>query len=216
MGTVKTAIANARVKIRDRDKNLFIYDDELIAIINGILENIYTSLVYAQSNLVYAIGSVTTVADTAEYTPSFTTKGGFLEEASWVDGEDWFLQQTFEPEKIKYDYSSSTSEPELFYVTEDSKIGYLYVPDDEYTIYHTYWKPFTAISNTMDSLPWEGIWDRVVERSLVVELLEIMEKDTSRQAVMTQMEWDKAMNLTYSRGVRPAIIVSDMFSVDGI
>ena len=80
MGSLKTCIDLARIKVRDTDKIAFDSDDDLIAIVNGILEQVYQSLVRVQSNLVYAEGSVTTVADTQEYTPTFTTKGGFLRE----------------------------------------------------------------------------------------------------------------------------------------
>jgi len=130
MASLKTAIDRARVKSGDTDKLLF-SDDELIGMVNDILEEIYATLVNIQSNLVYSIDSVTTVADTCEYTPSFTTKGGFLRDGSWVDGEDTYLTQVSEADKIKWDYDTSTNQPEAFYVTEEGDIGYLWVPDDD-------------------------------------------------------------------------------------
>jgi hypothetical protein len=216
MASLKTAIDRARVKSGDTDKLLFT-DDELIGMVNDILEEIYATLVNIQSNLVYGIDSVTTVADTCEYTPSFTTKGGFLRDGSWVDGEDTYLTQVSEADKIKWDYDTSTNQPEAFYVTEGGDIGYLWVPDDAYTIYHTYWVPLTAMATyASDSLPWENIFNSYIQRKLIVEILEASENDGSRQLALSQIDWVNAMNLVYSRGIRQERASSDMFSIEGI
>jgi hypothetical protein len=216
MASLKTAIDRARVKSGDTDKLLF-SDDELIGMVNDILEEIYATLVNIQSNLVYGIGSVATVADTVEYTPSFTTKGGFLRDGSWVDGEDTYLTQVSEADKIKWDYDTSTNQPEAFYVTEGGDIGYLWVPDDAYTIYHTYWVPLTAMATyASDSLPWENIFNSYIQRKLIVEILEASENDGSRQLALSQIDWVNAMNLVYSRGIRQERASSDMFSIEGI
>jgi hypothetical protein len=216
MASLKTAIDRARVKSGDTDKLLF-SDDELIGMVNDILEEIYATLVNIQSNLVYGIDSVTTVADTCEYTPSFTTKGGFLRDGSWVDGEDTYLTQVSEADKIKWDYDTSTNQPEAFYVTEGGDIGYLWVPDDAYTIYHTYWVPLTAMATyASDSLPWENIFNSYIQRKLIVEILEASENDGSRQLALSQIDWVNAMNLVYSRGIRQERASSDMFSIEGI
>jgi hypothetical protein len=216
MASLKTAIDRARVKSGDTDKLLF-SDDELIGMVNDILEEIYATLVNIQSNLVYGIGSVATVADTVEYTPSFTTKGGFLRDGSWVDGEDTYLTQVSEADKIKWDYDTSTNQPEAFYVTEGGDIGYLWVPDDAYTIYHTYWVPLTAMATyASDSLPWENIFNSYIQRKLIVEMLEASENDGSRQLALSQIDWVNAMNLVYSRGIRQERASSDMFSIEVI
>ena len=219
MGTLKTAIDLARIKTRTTNKiSPFSSNSDLVLIVNGILEEIYQTLVSVQSNLVYDEGTVTTTADTGEYTPSFTTKGGFLHEGSWVDGEDTYLSLVSEADKIKWDYDSSTNQPEAFYLTADGKIGYLWVPDDTYTIHHLYWKPYTELTSyDDDDLPWEGIWNKYIERMLIVEMLEILESDNSRQAILAENEWDHAMNLVYNRGIRQEKVISDMFSgIEGI
>jgi len=217
MGSLKTCIDRARVKIGDTNKILFDNEDELVAIVNDILEEIYTTLVNVSSNLVYAIGTVATVANTCEYTPSFTTKGGFLRDGSWVSGEDTYLSQVSEMDKIDWDYTTSTNQPEAFYVTEGGDIGYLWVPDAAYTIYHTYWKPYTAMATfATDNLPWENIWNSYIQRRLIVELLEATENDASRQLALAQYEWSNAMNLVFSRGIRQEKAISDMFLIEGI
>jgi len=215
MGTLATAGNNARIKFRDTNSLQF-SDTQLISLVNTILEDIYQTLVNVSSNLVYAVGTVTTVASTAEYTPDFT-HNGFLRDGSWVDGEDTYLQEVSEADKIKWDYDSTTSQPEAYYLTEDGKVGYLWVPDDAYTIYHTYWKPITAMSTyATDTLPWGGIFNRFIERMLIVECLEILERDSSRQAVLAEIEHNKVMNLVFARGVRREKQVSNMFGLGGI
>ena len=215
MGTLKTAGDNARIKFRDTNSLQF-SDAQLVSLVNTILEDIYQTLVNVSSNLVYAVGTQATVANTVEYTPSFT-HNGFLREGSWVDGEDDYLQEVSEADKIKWDYDSTTSQPEAYYLTEDSKVGYLWVPDDAYTIYHTYWKPVTAMATyASDVLPWGGIFNRFIERMLVVECLEILERDSSRQATLAEIEHNKAMNMVYARGVRREKQVSSMFGIGGI
>lgn len=214
MGTVRTFADRAKIKMADQE--IRVLDNNVLGILNDILETIYQTLVNVNSNLVYGIGTVTTVADTAEYTPSFSFDG-FLREGSWVDGEDTYLAQVSEADKIKWDYSSTTNQPKAFYVTEDGKIGYLWVPNDVYAIYHTYWKPLVSLTNyDADDLPWGGIWNRTIARLLMVELLEIANRDSSRQAVFVQLEWDKAMSMVYHRGVRKEKQISNMFSVEGV
>lgn len=214
MGTVSTCCDRARVKIRDKNARQFT-DADLLGMINDILEDIYQTLVNMNSNLVYATGTVTTTADKGEYTPSFESDG-FLSDGSWVDGEDIYLQQVSEADKIKWDYDSTTNQPEAFYVTEDEKIGYLWVPDDAYTIHHTFWEPLIELDDyDNDDLPWL-VWNRVVQRRLVVEMLEVLELDNSRHLGFLVIEEEKAMAMTYARGVRKTRQASDMFSVEGI
>ncbi len=209
MGTVKTCGDAARIKTRDTDKHWF-DDSDLLIFINGILTDIYQKLVFAESNLVYAQGTITTSAGTPEYTPSFSFTG-FLEQGSWItDSEP--LAQVFETRKIDYDVSNTTGRPEAYYITEDGKIGYLWVPDAAYTVNHLYWKPLVSLSSySDDDLPWAGIFDNYIQRRLIAEMLEVMEKDNSRQFALAEIENDRAMNMAYARGVRRRRISSDMF-----
>ena len=215
MGTLKVHADLAALKIRDTS-NIQFFEADKLALINDILETIYQTLINVNSNLVYAVGTIPTVADTAEYVPGFS-HNGFMREGNWVDGEDTYIYQVPEADKIKWDYSSTTSQPEAFYVAEDGKVGYLWVPDAVYTIYHTYWKPLTALTTyATDALPWDGIFNRFIQRMLIVEMMEILEVDSSRQALLADIEMDKAMNLVYARGVRREKVVSNMFSIGGI
>lgn len=213
MGTVKTHGDRAQMKTRNPTS---ITDTIVLGLINDILENIYQQLVFVESNLVYAETSIPTVAGTMEYTPT-PSFNGFLRDGVWIDGEDGYLIELSETDKVKYDYGSTTSQPEGYYLTEDGKVGFLWVPDAVYTIYCQYWKPLTALTDyDNDDLPWGGIWNQAIQRLLVVEILEILERDNSRQAILADIEWDKAMNMVYARGIRQRRQVSDMFTIEGV
>ena len=215
MGTVATYSDRARIKVADSARTQLL-DSEVVGILNGILETIYQSLVGVGSNLVYSVGEVTTVDGTPEYSPSFSFDG-FLRNGSWVDGEDIYLSQVPETDKIKWDYDSTTNQPEVFYLTEDGKVGYLWVPDAAYTIHHTYWKPLTALSNySKDDFPWGGIFNRAIERLLIVEMLEMQGKDASLHFGFAQQELDRAMEMVYTRGIKRERVSSNMFSIGGI
>lgn len=215
MGTLATQADKAGVKARDSSYLQFIKDVRL-GMVNDILEDIYQTLVNVSSNLVYAEGTQTVTDGVMEYTPTFD-HNGFLRDGSWVDGEDVYMQQVSEADKIKWDYGNTTNQPEVFYVTEDGKVGYLWVPDDTYTIHHQYWKPLTVLDDyDADDLPWDGIFNRFIMRALTVEMLEILERDNSRQAIFAEIENNKALNLVYARGVRREKQVSSMFSIGGI
>ncbi len=215
MGTVKTIGDSTRLKIRDLTPRYFL-DSDLLSLINDILEVVYQDMVNISSNFVYGTGQVTTAADTIEYALSFD-HNGFLRNGSWVEGEDVFMQQCNEADKIKFDYTSSTSQPEFFYLTEDGKIGYLYVPNDEYTINHQYWKPLVALTDyASDNIPWLGIWNQFVRKMLIVEALEVSNVANDRQRFLAELEHQRAMNLVFNHGVKRERVSSDMFSIQGI
>lgn len=215
MGTMSTCGEMAGLKIRDSDRLQFTKADRL-GLSNDILENIYQKLVFIESNLVYAEGTITTAADTIEYTPTFS-HNGFIHDGVWLDGEDTYLGQVEEADKVRYDYGTTTSEPEAYYLTEDGEVGFLWVPDDAYTVHIQYWEPITQLTNyDTDDLPWGGVFNRYIQRMLVFEMKEVLEMDNSRDAAMAQIELNSAMNMVYIRGIRHRRAISDMFSIGNI
>lgn len=215
MGTLATIITRARIKGRDVDINLYT-NAELIHLVNGVLHEVYDVLQGIESNLVYAEDTQATVDGTMEYTPSFSFEA-VMSDGVWLDGEEWYLSQKSEADKIKYDYGNQTGPPKVFYLTEDGKIGFLPVPDDVYTVHFQYWNPLTELSDyESDDLPWFGIWNQVIEDRLVSEMLAIQERDPSWRAAVLSGSYNRCMGKTYQRGCRPRKAVSDFFSVDGI
>lgn len=215
MGTLSDQAERAGLKIRDTNRLQF-SKTERLGLFNDILEQIYQKLVFVESNLVYAESTITTVADTIEYTPSFS-HNGFMHKGVWINGEDTYLGQVEEADKIKYDYGTTTNKPEVYYLAEDGKVGFLWVPDDAYTVHIQYWEPITELTDyDNDDLPWGGIFNRYIQRMLVWEMKEILEMDSSRDAAMSQMELNQAMNIVYLQGIRHHRQASDFFSIGNI
>ena len=215
MGTLSDHAERAGLKIRDSNWRQFAKTERL-SLANDIIEQIYQKLVFIESNLVYAEGTITTVASIAECTPSFS-HDGFLHDGVWLDGEDTYLGQVEEADKVKYDYGTTTSKPEAYYLAEDGKVGFLWVPDDAYTVHVQYWEPLTALTDyDSDDLPWGGIFNRYIQRMLVLEMKEVLERDNTRDAIMAAIELGQALNMVYARGVRYRRQISNMFSIKGI
>lgn len=215
MGTMSTCGEMAGLKIRDSDRLQFTKADRL-GLSNDILENIYQKLVFIESNLVYAEGTILTAADTIEYTPTFS-HNGFIHDGVWLDDEDTYLGQVEEADKVRYDYGTTTSEPEAYYLTEDGEVGFLWVPDDAYTVHIQYWEPIIQLTDyDADDLPWGGVFNRYIQRMLVFEMKEVLEMDNSRDAAMAAIELNSAMNMVYIRGVRHRRVISDFFSIEGL
>ncbi len=223
MTTAATTITKARFKVQDEDSTYFDTDTPILAIINDIIEDIYSTLIKTESTLVYGHTTITTTTGTTGSTNEVSLSiahAGFLK--IWRKGFDIPLYAVTETDRINWNTDGATGTavvaiPEAYYLTENnSTMGFLWIPDDVYTFNAYYWKELTVLSATTESLPFDGIFDRFIEARLVVDLLEIMERDNSRRAVFARNEWNKAMTRVYKLGLRPKKVVSNMFSIPGI
>ena len=212
MGTLQTAVTRALVRTRGQSQHVYAYQDaQVLGLVNSILEDINKDLQGIESNLVYSHGTITTVSGTMEYTPSFTHQG-FCDNGVWIS--DNFLTFLNEADKVAYDYLNATGEPEGYYLTEDGKVGFLWVPDAIYTVNILYWKPLTEMTAiASDTIPFSGIWDRFVQERLVMDLMMIQERDVTQQSAIVAGVYDQAMSAVYRRGVRPRRIGGDFFSI---
>lgn len=221
--TVYKTIQKARVKIHDEDKAYFSTDSSLLDIINEIIMEIHSYLMFIESNLAYDHLQITTSSSVGEYALG-VDHSGILRDGVWrVDYENP-LDQVDETDKRFYHTTGTqniVSQPEAYYIKAGGDtMGFLGVPDGAYTFAVYYWKPVTELTETTSGsaevLPFNGIFDGYIQRRLVVELLEIQERDNSRQALLTGAEWDRALTRVYSLGVREKRAMSDMFSVEGV
>ena len=226
MGTLSTLISTARVRARDKDEQVYT-DADLLLFVNDILSDIRNLLVQIESDFVYAEDTITIEADTMEYTPSFDHEG-FMKNGVWINTNSTFLKQVNEGDKTQYNYTTSTSEPTAFYITEDHDVGFLPVPDDDYTVHCLLWKPLTeldaatyitdddlnAAGNAAD-LPWKGMWNSVVQRLLVGDMLDTQDRDSTVQFIMATEIGKNAMNATLRYGHRRRRQSSNMFSRGG-
>ena len=216
MATLTTLANRARIKARDTDK-LLLTDANLLILANDLNEEIYETLKNVESNLVYAEADISAVDGTREYTAP-TGFNGFMDDGVWLDGEEWFMRQVTEDRKVAYDYATAAaeSEPEVYYITEDNKVGFLPVPDTSYTVHTQYWKSLTLLTALGDTFPWFGIWDKYFTERLVTEMLLIQERDPSGRAIVMAEAHKKAMAHTYQRGTRNRGRIATNFFVKGV
>lgn len=215
-------IARIDARVSSTRSNL-ITDAQIVTLTNPILQECRRKMVEVESNLVYDHTTVDTVADTGEYLiSSFITDGlhsGFMQDGVWIDGEDWFLIDGKEEEKIYYDIDNSTNQPERYYLTSDGKMGFLWIPDDVYTVNIQYWLPLTKLTNTTGAdgtVPWDGIWDEYVTKSIEYRIRRIYERDISIVALELVGIEAQAMQEVFRKGIRVRSSQSDMFTVDGV
>ena len=224
MTTAATTITSARFKIHDEDSTYFDTDSYLLSLINDIIQEVYSTLLQVESPLVQSSTTVTTTTGTTgttnEASLSITHAG--IDKVWRVGYGECPLVAVVESDKNHYNTDGPTGTaivalPEAYYLTgENSTMGFLHIPDNVYTFNVYYWNEVPALSATTGTLPYDGIFDRYVEAKLVVELLEIQERDNSRRAIFAQNEWNKAMARVYKLKLQPRKVVSNMFSIPGI
>lgn len=217
MGTLQTLVTDVKYKVRDPNGNQY-SDPEILAAVNGIIEEITLKLQNIESNLVYSHGTITLADGTKEYTPSFSHMG-FLDDGVWIDDESVPLKFTHESNRQSLGYEDDTDEgePVYFYFEEGGDVGFIPTSDDTYTVNVHYWKPMTTLTTiATDDLPFEGIWNTYIKQKLIMDLLDRQGKDISKKAILTTREETQAMNRTYQYGCRRRYQTSDMFDVDGV
>ena len=218
MGSLRTIVDRALVNIRAQNQYVHAQgDSRILGAVNTILQEVHEILQSIDSNLVYAGGTISLTADTGEYTPSFSFDS-IMDEGVWLDDATYkFLKQGSEADKLYYDTENTTGEPELYYITEDGKIGFLWIPDDSYTANVLYYPPLTELDDIdNDDLPWGGIWNRFIQNALEMRLKNTQERNISIEALMKLDSYGAALTKTYRRGCRGRRIQSDFFTVEGI
>lgn len=217
MGNLSEKCVLARLRAGDNDKTI-VSDTNIVYLANSVLQTIWQALCNVESNLVYDTHIINAIADTYEYSLAGAT--GFsspMSDGVWIDGEDWFLKEISEAEKVAFDIDSTTGEPKYYYLTEDNNIGLMWVPDDNYTIYMQYFKRFTEMSNlSSDNLPWYNIWDAVFEDLMAIQIRNMAERDVVADTVRLNTNWPLAMAQTIRRGVRKRRTKSDFFDIEGV
>lgn len=216
MGTLQTVITRALVRARGQEQHVYAQgDDQLLGLVNSILEDVNKDLQQIESSLVYSHGTITTSVGMMEYTPGFTHQG-FLDNGVWVTDDTRFLKLLTESDKVEFDYLNSTGEPIGYYLTEDGKVGLLWVPDAIYTVNVLYWKPLTEMTAVAtDVIPWGGISNRFIQERLTMDLMMIQERDITQQAALVQGIQDQALAATYRIGVRPITKTGSFFDLEG-
>jgi hypothetical protein len=159
-------------------------------------------------------GTLTTEAGKGEYTAGFRFESVSL---AHIGGDTTPISQV-PPEQAAAWAGSASGRPTAFYLGNDRRVGFLPVPDDAYTVRFYHHKPLIELTDVEnDDLPFDGVFDRVVEDMLTVDILGINERDTTYAAGLLAINWEKAMNRAFARGTAAKRMpVPDMFAVEGL
>ena len=194
MGTLNDVLTLTRVRIKDRYKNEF-PDSELILMVGEVMDQVYDDLCNMESNLVIQDTTFTTVSGVDEYVLSDI--GQIVHGSLWIDSTTPLELKVLPSNYVEPSY------PLYYSLLPDSKIKLTATPDDAYQISlsycNLYTKPTLADLATYN-FPWEGIWDKAIARTLVVECLTILERGVGVAAAQASNAWDYAANETYKRG----------------
>jgi hypothetical protein len=158
---VEARVGNAITTTTDFTK------DQCYLWIDDACEDIQKLLIEYDSELGRTLGSITTVADTSYYTD--LTLLVATAQYGWIlkTNERVELELTTEKKSIEFD-PSNTDEPTHFYLDGSNRVNFLPVPDDAYTIKIPYWKQHTIITSDDDTIPYHGVFDRVIIETVVV------------------------------------------------
>ena len=234
------AIARARARVRDQSNEFFTTDSGAVMyMINGTLEEIYSTLQFCESQLVYGHTTISTTTGTTGTTNEVSLSfkhAGFLKDGVYRKGHgDQPLFAVTELDKRWFSTDGQTGNraspttgplvvtglPTAYYLTEPgltsaSTMGFLHFPNNVYTYNIFYWKPISQVTAVTDRLPYAGIFDEYIVHKLVVEMLEAMERDNSRASMLAQLALNKAMQRVYARGMRKRQAMSNMFAIGGV
>jgi len=219
MATLDSILTRVRYKARD-ESEIELTDTLALSFANGILQTIHDHLVSVESSLVYDSTTVTLVDGTAEYAVNSGNHDGILTHGVWLTDDQDLLPQVNETDLISLGYDpTDTGTPERWYLNADNQIGFHPIPDSDCagdTVTVLYWSPLTELTAVGDTVPWFGIWDRVVEYWLLFDFLERRESDNTRIASLLDQYWNLAMQSVYSRGVRHYAPQGAMFDAEGV
>ena len=105
------SIARARSKVRDENSEFFESDTPLLRIVNDICEEVYSTLQFCESTLIYDHTIVTTstgtTASTAEVSLSIS-HAGIMKDGVWRVGYMDTLYAVTETDKINYNTDGPT------------------------------------------------------------------------------------------------------------
>jgi len=183
MGTLSTTVDKVRIRIIE-NKTRFFSDDDFLSLANDSIQEIFDELVGMECKLVANYSEQTLVAATAEYT--ITGIDTLIPEMVYVDEVEVPVYDPLRPDELSYEQTSTGIK---FYNHDDGQDALIW-----------YWGPVPVLTDfDNDDLPWEGIWNNAIMRSLVVETKEIRTKKVNNTAALATSAAEKAMNRSVAR-----------------
>jgi len=216
--TLQAVLGRVRPKARD-EQGVELTDNLALSFVNAILESIHRALVNVESNLIYSQDSVPLISGQATYSLSAYHEG-LLHQGVWYASTNHLLAYVNGTDLVAQNLDpTATGSPARVYLAVDNKIVFHPIPDDDAdgdVVELMYWTVSPQLSAVTDTLPWQGIWDRVIEQWLLFDFLERRESDTANVAIIFDQLWAKAMNAVYARGVRRWSGKNSMATVEGV
>lgn len=219
---VSTLLSNARDQVRDPN-GVDLTDNFGMTLINDALEYIHKTLQDVLSRLVINEDELTTTDGTQEYTlktggGSIILANGLLHQGLWKKDNQHVLDRIVGEDLVPVYRRdpTSTGEPAIWWPTSLNSLKFHPIPDGAYTYKVQYFIATKSISATGDTIPFEGIFDRVIQFWVIANYLQTINADASYYLVQLQQMWNQAMNYTYDHGVQHFRVKSDFFTASGV
>lgn len=141
--------------------------DQIYLWIDDACEEIVQLCAEYDSELGRTLGSFSTADSTSAYTDLThiiaTAQYGWIQKTN----ERVELELTNEKKLLEFD-PSDTDEPTHFYLDGSNQINLIPTPDGTYTVKIPYWAQHTTITGDDDTVPFNGVFDRVIIETIVV------------------------------------------------
>jgi hypothetical protein len=157
MGTTTEIIASVRYDVNDPDKTGFT-DPELLDYLNRGLKHVHSRLVLWDADIVRYLDTVNVLATDDDYPlPAGYWSTSFM----YIDGENQPMRRLKVADLIAYPVTQ-TGTP-FGFLLNATEIILRYMPNAAKTLYHYYYKEYTALA-LGDAMPYNGLFDQAVRQ----------------------------------------------------
>jgi len=175
MGTLSTVIEKVRLRIRE-NKTQFFVDNDFMSLANDSMDLFSSALMDVECKLAANDTSFSVVSTTADY--AIADKSFIVPGYIFLDGAPIPKYSPLNPEQLSY---------------LDTVLGltlYNHAAGDMVVYYWPVITEFTAVS---DTIPYDGVWDQALMRSLVVESKEIRKHNPQNVASLATQAYIAAL-----------------------
>lgn len=189
MGTLASTIANVRIRIRE-SKTHYFSDDDFIVLANDTLVLIFDQLAGIECKL--ALTEMTFVVTEAVASYPLSGLVSIAPALVYLDKAEVPVYNPLISDVISYKETTS---------------GIDFFNHKGATAVVSYWGPLPVLTAVGDTLPWEGIWDAAIMRSMVVEANEIRSRKNNNAAALASIAFNHALSLSVvKKGTIPRTI----------
>ena len=207
MATIADLITNCGYELIDTDQTQWTAN-ELFTYFKKAHRLLHQVLIDSESELVRTgTGDITTVAGTEKYSLNDNDMSDLWTiHKIWVDSEDP-MEMCEEEERYTYLKSeeegstSARTTPTDYYLTLND-IAFLPFPDDIYNVNIIYYPEYVAPASTTDNTPYRGLFDSLLEESMIMYSKNRNELPMNIEGVLLDMFERQAMRLSRKRRIK--------------